>query len=272
MTGLTLTLREPPPERVDASAIAADRFAGLDAAAVARTPLRLESGRAIELGELFAVSGEPGSGLRLAGDLAAFDGIARGMRGGALAIEGDAGRRLGFGLAGGRIEVSGDAGAAAGLEMAGGTLLVRGSVGPGVGASRPGGKRGMTGGEILVFGDAGAEAGACMRRGLIAVAGAVGPDAMRAAIAGTLVVRGDAAAPTGRWSKRGTVVALGGVSVSPTYRYACTFRPPHVSLLQTRLRRTHGFPVTPEQAAGLYERFSGDMAESGRGEILRLKR
>ena len=260
MSELVLTLRSSLPGRVDASPLVPDRLAELSAAAIARLTLRFEGGEAAEVGELFSVAGEPSARVRFVGDLSHADRVGRGMAVGSLTVEGGAGRRLGLRMTGGRIDVLGDCDDATGREMAGGRIVIRGSVGRGTGSASPGSKRGMTGGEIVVFGDAGDETGAYMRRGLIAIAGSVGRNVAREAIAGTVVIGGDAASPAGPWSKRATVVVLGTAEVSPTYRYACTYRPPHLGHLLTFLRRDYGFPVTAEQASGLFERYSGDLA------------
>ena len=53
-----------------------------------------------------------------------------------------------------------------------------------------------------------------------------------------------------------------------TFRYACTYRPPHVGLLLRYLRGRAGVPVADRYVAGKYERYSGDLAELGKGEIL----
>lgn len=268
MTELVLTLRAPLSARLDAAPLAPDRLALLSREAVERLSLRFEHGEAVAVADVFAVSGGSSDVLRVVGELSQVDGLGRGMASGTLIVDGDAGRNVGAGMTGGRIEVTGDAGDGLGTEAAGGTIVVRGSVGRGTGGAWPGGKRGMTGGEIVVFGDAGADTGACLRRGLIAVAGNVGPGTAKAAIAGTVVVGGDCVGPAGRWSKRASVVALGAVAVPPTYGLACTYRPPFVALLLTHLRRTHGFPASAAQAAGLYRRYAGDFAELGLGEIL----
>lgn len=268
MSGLVLTLREPLSERLDASSLAPDRLASLPLSEISRLHLRFESGRPAAVADLFEASGEPSDTLRLVGDLSQVDGIGARTASGSLIVEGDAGRRLGTRMTGGSIELTGAAGDDTGLEMAGGRIVVRGSVGRRTGSAPPGARRGMTGGEIIIFGDAGADTGACLRRGTIAVAGDCEPDALRGAIAGTVLVAGTVAGPTGRWSKRGSLIALDDVPIPPTYRYACTFRPPHVALLLTHLRHEYGFPVLDRYTAGLYRRFSGDVAEGGRGEIL----
>ena len=121
---------------------------------------------------------------------------------------------------------------------------------------------------MVVRGSAGPEAGASMRRGLLTVAGDAGPGAGRATIAGTVVVFGAVAPGAGQWSKRGTIVALGPVTVSPTYRYACAYRPQYVNLLLRHLEERHGLQAGRARDTGLFRRYSGDLAELGAGEIL----
>jgi len=271
-----LKMKAPPPERLDASPITPDRLDGLTPSEIARVPLRGESGATVLIGDLFDVSaGGDGFGRTTAvlGDCSRLDDLGRRMGSGSLFLQGDVGRRLGAGMTAGAIEVRGNVGDGVGLEMAGGRIVVNGSVGRGAGSASPGSKRGMTGGELIVVGDAGAEAGACMRRGLIAVSGTAGPDLARAAIAGTVLVGGDIAGTAGRWSKRASVVALGAVTVPATYRFSCVFRPPHIALLLTHLRKTcgrFGFPMRSAHVSGRFERFSGDHADLGAGEILRF--
>ena len=126
----------------------------------------------------------------------------------------------------------------------------------------------MTGGELIIRGNAAAEAGASMRRGLIAVGGDAGEGLGRATIAGTVVVFGATGADPGQWSKRGTVWP--------------SARSPHRPLIATRARTgpsisaccfvisrtTRHMPVTGEHIMGSYQRYSGDLAELGGGEIL----
>jgi formylmethanofuran dehydrogenase subunit C len=87
-------------------------------------------------------------------------------------------------------------------------------------------------------------------------------------IAGTVVVFGSIGAGAGRFLKRGSIVGFRDIERPATFRYACTYRPPHVQLLLHYLRLHHGLPVGEEQVRGRYHRYSGDLAELGRGEIL----
>ena len=53
-----------------------------------------------------------------------------------------------------------------------------------------------------------------------------------------------------------------------TYWYACTFRPPHVRLTMTYLRRRYGVAIDERVVGGRYRRYCGDAGNPGKGEIL----
>jgi formylmethanofuran dehydrogenase subunit C len=245
---VTLTLAGQPEHALLADCIAADRFAGLDAKAIAELPV-VHGGRPGRLEEFFKVRGGHSSVVRIEGDIPWVNAIGAGMAGGELTIEGSVGRDLGLAMSGGRIDV-------------------RGHAGDNVGGALPGAARGMSGGEIIVRGDAGDEAGARMRRGLVVVMGDGGRAMGEGMIAGTVVVFGKAGSGAGRFLKRGSIIALAPIDRPGTFRYACTYRPPHVALLLRYLRTRAGVPVADRQVTGRYERYSGDFAELGKGEIL----
>ena len=87
-------------------------------------------------------------------------------------------------------------------------------------------------------------------------------------IAGNIIVAGVIAGDVGAGNKRGTIVALGPVRVPPTYAYACTYRPPHLSLMLLSLRTRYDLAIDDAHLHGLFKRYSGDLAEIGKGEIL----
>lgn len=269
MSALVLTVRHELPQRVDASALRIDRVVAMSVDEIERLPLAFEDGTPLLLGDVFAVSGAVSDRLRIVGDASQIDGMGARMEQGHLEISGDVGHSLGERMSGGRIAVRGDAKNFVGRAMRGGEIVVQGNVGNGTGSGVPGSKRGMTGGEIIVFGNAGSETGACLRRGIIAVAGHAGPQALRAALAGTLIVFGDVAEPAGRWSKRASLIGMSHVTVPAGYAYACNYQPGFVRVLLAHLRRTYAFPVSPEVLPTSFERYCGDFAELGRGEILR---
>ncbi len=246
---ITLSLAARPEFGLVADCIAADRLAGLTTKEITALPV-LHGGRVATLGDFFQVRGERASDVRIEGDLARVEALGARMAGGELTIEGSVGRDLGLELAGGRIDV-------------------RGTAGDNAGGAGPGAARGMTGGEIVIRGNAGAEAGARMRRGLVVVTGAAGGGTGKGMIAGTVVLFGAAGPGTGRFLKRGSIVTLGDVERPATFRYACTYRPPHVALLLRYVRTRYGLDVAERHVTGRYERYSGDLAEVGKGEILR---
>jgi len=245
---VTLSLTTPPEHALVADCITADRLAALGEKEIGELPV-LHGGRAAHVGDFFRVTGGRSGTVRLEGDLSRAEGIGARMAGGELVIEGRVGRDLGVAMSGGRIDVHGDAG-----ENTGGAL--------------PGAGRGMTGGEIVIRGSVGDEAGARMRRGLIVVTGDGGQGTGKGMIAGTVVLFGKAGPGAGRFLKRGSIVALGPIDRPGTFRYACTYRPPHVDLLLRYLRARAGVPVADRYVAGKYERYCGDLAELGKGEIL----
>jgi len=245
---VTLTLAVRPAHALVADCIAADRFAGLDAKEIAGLPV-MHGGRPGRLGDFFKVEGGRSRVVRVEGDLTRLEAIGAGMAGGELTIDGSVGCDVGVGMSGGRIDVHGDAG-----DNAGG--------------ARPGAARGMTGGEIIVRGNVGDEAGARMRRGLVVVTGDAGRGTGTGMIAGTVVVFGKTEPGAGRFLKRGSIVAFEPMERPATFRYACTYRPPHVALLLRYLRAHAAVPVADRHVAGRYERYSGDLAEIGKGEIL----
>lgn len=247
--GIAARLRAPLTVPADLSEALAGEWTSLGPSELARRPLSVGNGRAPSVGDLFDLTGSPGGRIRFEGDLTKANGLGAGLIQGEVIIEGDVGDSVGSGMAGGAIHVRGRAG------------------------DRPGGaaaeaRRGMTGGELVIRGAAGSDAGLRMRRGLLVIGGNAGDRAGAGMIAGTVIVLGDAGVSAGLWSKRGSVVALGSVAIPPTYRYACTYRPPHLRLVLGRLRTRYELPVSDQHLAGLYRRYSGDLADLGKGELL----
>ena len=264
---LSVRAAPPPGRRVELDCVSPDRFATMAEAEIAALPV-WQRRRSPRLGDFFDVRGGRAARVRVTGNASRVDGLGAGMSMGELEIDGDAGRGVWQQMSGGTIRVGGSAGDGAGMSMSGGTLRIDGNAGDDVGGALPGASRGMTGGEIVVRRAAGKRVGACARRGLIIVRGDAGDDAAHAMIAGSVIVFGNVGRGAAASSKRGTLVVLGDVDVPLTFRYACTFRPPHLRLVFEHLRRHHGMLVDDAHVNGVYRRYSGDMAELGRGEIL----
>ena len=245
---VVLTVKARLDAPLDMSGITPDRCANLSQGDIAALPVWV-GGRRAALGDVCTVRGERALRLDIEGDLGVMHG-------------------LGARMAGGLLHVHGNAGDDAGQAMSGGVLRVDGHAGERLGGPLPGASRGMSGGEIVVFGSAGASAAALVRRGLVAVVGGVGAYAGRGMIAGTLLALGPMGELSGIGSKRGSIVAAGGVEVPASYRFACSYEPPHVRLLLTSLRRRFGFPCDPALLNGRFDRYCGDAGEPGKGELL----
>jgi formylmethanofuran dehydrogenase subunit C len=247
--GIVASLRTAIPGRMDLGEVLAGSWTGASAADLAKRPIILDGEATAALGDFFTLSGAPSGAIRFEGDLHTVD-------------------RLGAGLTGGTVVVESAVGHEAGIGMSGGTLDVHGDAGDRVGGAEPDARRGMTGGELVVRGSAGIEPGLRMRRGLLVIAGNAAGRAGHGMIAGTVLVSGATGPSPGLGSKRGSVVALGEVEIPPTYRYACSYKPEHLRLTLLRLRTRYGLAVAERHVTGLYRRYSGDLADLGRGEIL----
>jgi formylmethanofuran dehydrogenase subunit C len=247
VSGLHLHPRTDLPAHSDLAALTAEGWEQCDAAGLAARRARV--GRdVVAIGDLFRITGSPGPSLIVDGDLRHAEGV---------------GARLSLG----RVEVLGSVGDDAGLAMRGGLLRIRGSAGRNAGGAEPGARKGMTGGELLIHGDAGDEAGTAMRRGLVAIGGSAGARTAQHGIAGTVYVAGRCGADAGRFLRRVSLLVGGAVDVPAGFTEACRYDPAVVRLLQRRLRDL-GFPLPAAQYGGQWRRFSGDVGEGARGELL----
>src|SRR5919202_4850676 len=264
MAATLLRLRAEPDQRLDLSAITPERLHNLSAREVAglavgttRMPLTLGDVFAVRLGEPDRIRFEGGSGR--------FDRLGAGLLAGAIRVEGDVGQAAGIGMSGGRIDVEGSAGPLAGALMAGGRLFVAGDVGDHAGGATPGAMAGMRGGFLLVAGRAGQRLGDRMRRGCIAVLGAAGAHAGSRMRGGTLLAAAAGPLP-GYLMRRGTLVLGSHDGLAPTFVNSGAHQLQFLGLLQAWLRGqdARASALVPLRA----ERFQGDMATLGRGEIL----
>jgi formylmethanofuran dehydrogenase subunit C len=249
VSGLVAKLKTKLQQRADLSEVLAEPWTTLSPGDLAQRTVYLERDGRVSLGDLFHIEGQPNGHIEFRGELDLADRLAAGLQDGEVLVKGNVGRE-------------------AGLAMAGGILDIDGDAGPRAGAAPLGYKRGMSGGELIVRGSAGPEAGALMRRGLLVIGRTAGDQTGRGMIAGTVVILGAAGADTGLWSKRGSVVALSKITPPETYAYACTYQPGYLTMILARLRNRYRLPIQRKHLTGLYHRYSGDLAELGKGEIL----
>jgi formylmethanofuran dehydrogenase subunit C len=263
---ITLTLKKQPHVPLEAEALSPDVLGGLTHDEVRARPVFLGK-RQYRLDEFFEVEGAGGDELEIRGDVGQVKWIGRGMTRGRISIHGNAGMHLGAFLHGGTIEVHGHASDWVGAEMTGGLIRVRGNAGGQAGAAYRGSPKGMRGGAIIVDGSAGTEIGMRMRRGLLVVRGAVRDFAGLQMKGGTIFLLGGAELRTGAWMVRGTIVSLTRIALLPTFCYACTYQPSFLRLYTSYLREL-GVALPTGAADGAFQRYTGDTAVPGKGEIL----
>ena len=268
MKRLELTLAASPVGVLDLAPLTPARLAGKSREQVRRLRLR-QGSRTTALGDLFAVNGESGGVLALRGLTTLCHHVGQGLEDGVLEVSGSAGHGLGAGMRGGEIRVRGSAGDGVGAGMRGGLIRLQGDAGARLGGVLPGATTGMNGGTILVTGDVGARAGERMRRGLVVVSGACGPFLGDRMVAGTLIVLGACGDDAGLGMRRGTLLLA-----RPPARLPATFNPCgrfELGFLPLLARHLGGIERRLARALDEFrwsERWCGDMAHGGTGEIL----
>ena len=261
-----LTLKLIPEAPLEAEVITPDVFADKSAAEISSLPVT-HGNESELLGDFFQIDGDGSAEIILNGDLGRVKNIAAGMTQGTVTINGDVGMHLGAGMRGGEINAFGDVGDWAGAEMTGGKIHIRGNAGHGLGGAYRGSRRGMNRGMIVVEGNAGNEVGAVMRRGLIVIKGNVGDFAGAFMIAGSIIIFGKPGIRAGAGMLRGTIVTFQKPELLPTYRYDCVYQPVFLKLIFQDLQ-SHSMSIPDDYMAGFYRRYSGDLNQLGKGEIL----
>ncbi|MCJ7811605.1 MAG: tributyrin esterase [Dehalococcoidia bacterium] len=136
-------------------------------------------------------------------DAAHLDGLAAGLKGGHVTIEGDSGDYLGVLNDGATICVTGNAGRYLADNMTHGTVIVEGNAGD---AAAPY----CYGGTVVVKGNAGDFTAVMNKGALIIIGGDVGDEVATYALAGDLVIAGNAGKNLGNYMIRGNIY-IGGV-------------------------------------------------------------
>jgi formylmethanofuran dehydrogenase subunit C len=261
----TFTLTREPHVPLETEVLSPDVIAPLSHEEVCALPIFLGK-RQYRVDDFFTVNGAGSEELEIHGNAGRVKWIGRGMTRGRVTIVGNAGMHLGAYMSGGTIEVSGNASDWVGAEMKGGHIHIHGNAGGQIGAAYRGSPWGMNGGTILIEGSAGVEIGMRMKRGVIAVKGPVRDFAGLQMKGGTIFLFGGAEIRTGAWMVRGTIVCMKPVPLLPTFAYACRYRPTFLRIYAKHLGGL-GYSV-PSEAQGFYQRYTGDTAVPGKGEIL----
>lgn len=263
---ITLTLKEQPTVPLEAETISPDTFADLSNSEI-REKIVWHGKRQHPLGDFFDVDGEHSDQVTIHGDLNKVRWLGRSMSRGKLTIHGTVGMHLGSYMTGGEIEVHGDAGDWIGAEMKNGFIRVHGNGGGQIGAGYRGSLAGMKNGTIIIDGTAGLEVGLRMRRGTIVIGGRAKDFVGLQMKGGTIVLMSGAEIRTGAWMNRGTIISLAPLQMLPTFTYACEYNPAFVNLYAKHLSE-FGIQLPFKSSDGKYRRYSGDLATTGKGEIL----
>ncbi len=271
MAGIVLTMTARPMERLDFSSVTPALLA--DGATAELSNLSIGTTRhVLRLADVFAVQSRGRDGdVTIETGGAVIDGLGKGLTGGRLVVEGDAGDRLGAGMRGGRIEVRGNAGSNTGAGMSGGLIQIAGSVGDNSGGLLPGRRFGMTGGTIVVEGSAGARTGDKMRRGTILVRGPTGALTGVRMLGGTIVAEGGLGLDAGRLMRRGTIISSQGLPTGDTLPATfadCGVHDLVILRIMWRDWTRELGPLAPRPFGPKVRRYAGDLATIGRGELL----
>ena len=269
MTGLILTLREPPVFDLDCAALNGQTLGGQTLAQVRH--LKLTQGRRQRsLGDFFDVSGDTQTDeLTVQGVTPKCHRLGAALANGVLRLSGHCGIELGLRMRGGRLLLNGHAGHGVGLGMRGGHLEVSGNAGDFIGGPAPGDVAGMHNGTIIIGRHAGARVGQRMRRGLILVGGSTGPLCGAQLIAGSIVLLGEHGPGLGSGMRRGSIVlAQKCQPPSATFNLAGDFDLAFMTLLVAHIVTLK--PRWRARLAGLSHvtRWIGDAGTGGMGEIL----
>ncbi len=266
MNKLILTLKDQPNVPLEAENIVPDQFVGLTNAAVRAIPIFLGK-KQCRLDDFFTVEGDGSDDVELRGDLKNVKWLGKGMKSGILRASGNVGMHLGAYMKGGTIEVAGNASDWVGAEMTNGTIRVAGDAGGQLGGAYRGSLSGMNGGIIVIGGTGQLEIGIRMKRGVIVIGGRVRDFAGLQMKGGTLFLLQGAEIRTGAWMNRGTIVSLKPLKLLPTFTQTCSYNPTFLRLYAKRLA-SFGVSIPVDAAGGSYQRYVGDSAIPGKGEIL----
>lgn len=267
MSALTLTLKQPVAQRVDMAPLSCHLLAGKTPGDIAT--IELQNGkRKVRVDELFDISGDDTQNLVVKNSTGKLDNIGKDLRGGQITVEGDAGAYLAMGMKSGDIRVSGNAGLFAACEMKNGALIINGNAGDFLGGALPGNKQGMKGGLVLVKGNAGERCGDHLRRGVILIEGDAGDYCGSRMLAGTIAVLGKTGRHLGYAMNRGTLLLWNAPEIPSTFNDCGSHTLAVLPILFASFRNLDSKFAQAGVAFNRARRYGGDMASTGRGEVL----
>ena len=245
---------------IEAEVISPDTFAGKTMEQISSLVV-YRGNRQIKVKDVFDVKGAKADKpedihIVIQGDIPTVKRVGEGMTAGEILIKGGVGMHVGSSMKGGKITVQGNAGDWAGALMKGGEITIKGNAGSYLGASYRGEWRGTSGGTILVEGNAGNEIGSWMANGKIIVKGSVGPMAGIHMKGGVIVIHKDAAPRAGGEMTKGKIIILGKIAeVLPSFKN------------EGEVPTTKAGEEGGEEIPGPFNKFTGDLADGGKGEV-----
>lgn len=266
MSGLELTLRREPTERLDCSLLTPANLAGKSSADLARLVLGT-SKAPLTLADVFSVSGSAGETLTIVGATPKMDFIAANLADGNMVVEGDVGAFAAAAMRGGRLDIKGSTGPGLASAMKAGIVHVTGSAGDFLGAVRPGAQYGMQGGTVVVDGNVGERTGDRMRRGTIIARGSFGKWAGVRMMGGTLWTLDGFGDEPGLQMRRGTLIAPRVTRLLTTFGDGGTHDLVILRIISRDLKQRLG-PLAPPALPPKVRKLSGDNAVFGKGELL----
>lgn len=267
MSALTLSLKQRPDQRVDMSPLSCHLIKDLELPAIAA--LQLQCGkRQLRVDELFNISGYDTQDLLIKNSFNKLDYIGKGLAGGRIRVEGDAGAYLALGMQQGEVTVSGDVGMFAAAEMKKGLITILGNAGDFLGAALPGNKMGMKGGTVLVKGNVGERAGDHMRRGNILIEGNAGDYCGSRMSAGTIAVLGQTGKYLGYAMRRGTLLLWQQPTLMATFNDCGAHTLGFLPLLFNSFKPLDSQFANTALHFNRVQRYAGDLSDMGRGEVL----
>lgn len=267
MSALTLLLKQPPAQRIDMSPLVCQKLQGLSVDEIAT--IKLQNGKTQRrVDELFYITGKNTQEIIITGSTDKLDFIGKELDGGSISVDGDAGAYLGLQMKSGTITVSGDSGLYTACEMKNGLIQIEGNVGDLLGGALPGNKQGMKGGTVLVKGNVGQRAGDHMRRGQILIEGNAGDYCGSRMLAGTIAVMGNTGRYLGYAMRRGTLLLWNQPQLSATFNDCGSHTLAFLPLLFASFKPLNSRFADSGAAFKRVQRYGGDMAETGRGEVL----
>jgi formylmethanofuran dehydrogenase subunit C len=267
MSALTFTLKQAPQQRVDMSPLVSHKLTGLTVSDIAALTLQ-QGKRAPRVDELFSISGDDSQNIVINNSDGKLDFIGKELEGGCITVNGDAGAYLGLSMKNGNITVTGSAGLYAACEMKKGYIEIQGNVGDFLGGALPGNKMGMKGGLVLIKGNAGDRVGDHLRRGTILIEGDAGDYCASRMTAGTIAVMGKTGRYLGYAMRRGSVLLWQAPTLSETFNDCGLHTLGFLPILFASFTKLNSKFAATDAAFNRVQRYAGDMAEMGRGEIL----